>query len=158
MSTEKGFTVRTIADGPKLSAVRTQAPGTAAAIAAAQRACFEAFDRAELELVSLQVARLINGRDSPLMRQPQYADPRKVAALADWTSDPLFSDDERACLALAEQMVVSVTDVDDELLDAVLAHHEPSELFALLNAIYLFDATERLEIVSRCIFCLGGQS
>jgi alkylhydroperoxidase family enzyme len=143
---------------PELAAVRDAAPETYAAIAAAQRATYAALDPALLELVALQIAHMIHRGDPASLRAPEHADPAKAAALERWAQDPRFTDAERACLALAEQFVVSVADVDDALVDAVLAHLDPGDLFALVNAMYLFDATERLAAVTQRIFVTEEQA
>jgi alkylhydroperoxidase family enzyme len=120
-----------------------------AALESALAAGYAAVEPALLELVHAQVAQMIHG--TARMR-PRHVAQDKLDALDSWPSSPLFSEAERACLALAEQTVVSVAGIDDRMIEDVLRHLDPGELYGLVNALYVIDAMERLDVAAGRLF------
>ena len=59
---------------------------------------------------------------------------------------------ERACLAFAEQFAFYVADVNDELIEDLLALLPPDEVYGLVNAIYVVDTVERLRVTLARVF------
>lgn len=104
-----------------------------------------------VELCRLRIATL---HDAPWhlgMRRAKAAaaglTEEKIAALADWHRSPLFTDAERACLALAEQFCLGAYTVSEADVDAVLQHLSPGECFALVNGLWVIEAVQRMGIV-----------
>ena len=122
-------------------------PGAFEAVANLQRALWAAFDPVVLELCRLRTAQLLGFEAglavrSDAARQAGLGEDR-IAALGSWPTSPLFSDAERACLALTEQFVMDANGVTDELVDAVLAHYSAADVHTLVNAVSAFETFQR---------------
>ena len=63
----------------------------------------------------------------------------KLAAVATWRDARCFSQQERAALTLAEGLVRSDLDVDDELYTSISAHFSEAELVELTAWICVED-------------------
>ena len=63
------------------------------------------------------------------------ASAEKIAAVAVWRDSLLFSEAERAALALAEAMSATPADVSDEVFGAVRAHYAEAEVVELAGSI-----------------------
>lgn len=67
--------------------------------------------------------------------------------LSAWRESPLFSERERAALALCEAMtLISVTGVPDEVWEAAAGQFDEDELAQLVFAITAINAWNRLMI------------
>jgi hypothetical protein len=71
----------------------------------------------------------------------------KSGELAHWPSSPVFSERERACLAVAEQFVIDVTGIDQSHIDGLLEHFTVEETYAFISALWFTEGTLRLGLV-----------
>lgn len=122
-------------------------PAAFQAVTDLQRAIWDSFDPVVLELCRLRIAGLLRfGPGLEVRSEAARAtglDEARIAALASWPTSPLFSDAERACLALAEQFVMDANGVTDELVDDVLRHWSAADCHTLANAISAFETFQR---------------
>jgi alkylhydroperoxidase family enzyme len=104
-----------------------------------------------LELCRLRVAALHECRAELATRTPAARaaglDQAKIAALADWATDPRFDARERACLRFAEQFVLDPHGITDADAAAVVAALGEPGLVALVEALALFDGFCRFRAV-----------
>jgi alkylhydroperoxidase family enzyme len=104
-----------------------------------------------LELCRLRIAQL-HGCESELrvLYQPALdagLDEAKIAAITDASDSPLFTDAERACIALAELFAIdphAITDADAARVVAVLGD---AGTVALVEALALFDGFARFRLM-----------
>lgn len=104
-----------------------------------------------LELCRLRIAQL-HGCEAELRVRYQPAldaglTEEKIAALADAGDSPLYSDAERACVALAELFAMdphAITDADTARVVAVLGD---AGTVALVEALALFDGFTRFRLM-----------
>jgi len=108
-------------------------------------------DPVVLELCRLRVATLHACAAELAQRTPAAhaagLDEQKLAALADWASDPRFDARERACLRFAEQFVLDPHGITDADAAAVVAALGEPGLVALIEALALFDGFCRFRLV-----------
>ena len=123
-----------------LEMIRHQAPEAYEHLRHTYAEAYRAADPTLLELARLRIA-LIVDPDAPLGPGSNEA---KVRAIEDWANSDVYSPVERACLAFAEQFAFYVSDVNDELIEDLLALLPPDEVYGLVNAIYVVDTVERL--------------
>jgi alkylhydroperoxidase family enzyme len=99
-----------------------------------------------LDLCRRRVATLL-GRDAddglPGPPPGAGATAAQVAALSRWPTAPCFTDDERACLAFAEQYVLDPHGFSDADVAAMEAGLGAAGVAALVLAIAVFEATAR---------------
>ena len=104
-----------------------------------------------VELCRLRIAGLIGAHAHVSLRRPQAAaaglTEAKIASLASWPESPLFSDAERACIALAEQFCMGAFTITDADVAAVLEHLSADECYALVNGIWVMEALARMTVV-----------
>ena len=104
-----------------------------------------------VELCRLRIAGLIGARAYLSLRRPKAAaaglTEAKIAELARWPDSPLFSDAERACLAIAEQFCMGAFTVTDADVATVLEHLTADECYALVNGIWVMEALARMTVV-----------
>jgi AhpD family alkylhydroperoxidase len=75
---------------------------------------------------------------------------QRFDVLSAWREVPLYSERERAALALAESItLVADTHVPDDVVDAAGAHFTPEELAHLVFHIVTINAWNRLAITGR---------
>lgn len=67
--------------------------------------------------------------------------------LADWPTDPLLGDGERACLAVAESLVLDAHSVTDDQVCEVARLLGPGVAVALLVSVGMAEGTARAERV-----------
>lgn len=67
--------------------------------------------------------------------------------LPSWPDSPLFTEAERAALAVAEQFTVDVTGVEQGQIDSLLRYYSPEQTFALMSALWFEEALLRLGAV-----------
>ena len=120
----------------ELQPVRSFAPEALASLDAASRAALRAVDPELAELARRRVATLL-GAERDVDR-------------------PDRTPSERACLELIDRFVVHVPTVAAEQRDAVAAHLGARGLRELVQALYVFDATQRLRLALGRLFEAGG--
>jgi alkylhydroperoxidase family enzyme len=115
---------------------------------------WDVVDPTIVELARLRIAMLL-GNQAELARRPPQAPAlaeEKFAALSSWPTSPLFSEIERACLGLTEQFVIDVAGVSDADVTAVSTHFDPAQLYGFVNALYILDYSQRLQLASDRLF------
>lgn len=104
-----------------------------------------------LELCRLRIATLHGDTGQQLLRHDAAVaaglTEEKVAALAQYSTSPLFSDHERACLSYAEQYVIDVHGLTDADAEAVKRGMSDADFVAFTVALGLFDGLGRLRLV-----------
>jgi alkylhydroperoxidase family enzyme len=106
----------------------------------------EVTDRALLDLVGARVAMLIGHEEAvPLVLR---AGSESSGALADWPSDPRFTQRERDCLGFVEQYVMDVGRVDDEMVGRAARHFADGEFWDFTVALYLTEFALRLDLAA----------
>ena len=131
-----------------LHMIRQQAPEAYDHLRRAYGEAYRAADPMLLELARLRIALMLDP-DAPPGPECNEA---KVRALADWANSDVYTPVERACLAFAEQFAFYVADVNDELIEDLLALLPPDEVYGLVNAIYVVDTVERLRVTVARVF------
>ena len=124
-----------------LEMIRRQAPEAYDHLRHTYAEAYRAADPTLLELARRRIALMVDP-DAPPARGVNDA---KIRDLADWASSDVYTPAERACLAFAEQFAFYVSDVNDELIEDLLAALPPDEVYGLVNAIYVVDTVERLK-------------
>jgi alkylhydroperoxidase family enzyme len=102
-----------------------------------------------LELVQARISQLL--RNEPV-RMAGRVPPDKTAALPQWPTSPLFSEDERAILGFTEQFIMDVAGVTQEQRDSLGAHLDASELGGFVMALYLLDYGQRVQMALDRLF------
>lgn len=59
-----------------------------------------------------------------------------------------LTEKEQAFIAFTEQFIVSVGTMDDEQVERLLQFASADEVYAFVNALYVTDMTQRLELVA----------
>lgn len=79
---------------------------------------------------------------------------RRLYATAVWHESPLFSERERAALALTDAVTLIATRQEriDGAYEAAAARFEPAELAALLYAIVVINGWNRLAVTTHMVF------
>lgn len=130
---------------------RDEAPEVLETLAVACESVRNVVDRDLLELARLRVAALL-GNEPELMARPWAdVDPVKVAALASWSTNPLFTDRDRAALGLTEQFVIDVTGVLAGPLGAAFGALG-DQLGPFVQGLYLLDVGQRIAMVLGPLF------
>jgi alkylhydroperoxidase family enzyme len=118
------------------------------------RAVWQNVDPVLLELVRLRIAMLIGhpsaGVRSPWVSADALSD-EKVAALPRWPQDELFDERERDCLSFTEQFVMDVANLSDADAAAAGRHFTAPDFYAFVNAVYLADFGQRLEMATHAL-------
>ena len=131
-----------------IAAVRHYTPGVHAALEDLAGKSFAAIDPITHELIRLRIAMLTGNAPEFARRSPGIAiSEDKIAALAQWPKSPYFSPPERACLEFAEQYVIDVAGMTDDLVSALLSHYDATAIFALVHAIYTIDGAQRTQLL-----------
>jgi alkylhydroperoxidase family enzyme len=114
-------------------------PRAADSVTRLHRVIWERGDPALLELCRLRIAALLEFEAGLRIRSEKARaaglTQDKIESLNLWPTSPLFSERERACLALAEQLLMDASGMTDEIVDDVLEHLPPSECYALVQAV-----------------------
>lgn len=71
------------------------------------------------------------------------ASAKKIAAVWEWQTSPLFSDAERAALTLAFKASVLPNEAEQSDFDAVLAHFSEDEVVEIVGSVALFGYLNR---------------
>jgi AhpD family alkylhydroperoxidase len=77
---------------------------------------------------------------------------RRLYAVAVWRESPLFSERERAALALTEAVTLIAGGDVDRAYEAAAEHFEPAELAALLYAIVTINGWNRLAVATHMVY------
>ncbi len=111
------------------------------------RTVWESSDAVLLELCRLRMAELLGCSVALTFRNPKAAaaglSEEKAEAVRHWPTSPLFTEQERAWLALAEQWLGDVNNIPDELMAGVLEHNTPEECAALIYSLWPLEAALR---------------
>jgi len=126
-------------------------PGLIGALTGLQRRTWDLVDPVVLELCRIRMATLLGATADAALRSTQAAaaglSEAQVAALPSWPSSPLFSEAQRAALALAEQFLIDCQGVTDAQVQAVTEHLGASQCFVLVNALWSMEAMQRTCLV-----------
>ncbi|WP_394616187.1 carboxymuconolactone decarboxylase family protein [Lentzea sp. JNUCC 0626] len=107
-----------------------------------------------IELVSLRASQ-INGCGLCLDMHVKEAiangeDPLRLHLVAGWRETTVFTDAERAALALTEEgTLLTPQGTSDETWEAVRKHFDDEETVALVTLIGLINAANRLNVITR---------
>lgn len=130
--------------------VERYAAGAAAELEEARRLAGTVVEPRIVLLARLRIAMLLGNRQVPADLSAACLEAglaeEVIGSISMWPSSPLFSDAERACLALAEQFVVDVSGVSDGDVAPVLAALGPAGLYGFVQALWVFDMSQRLEL------------
>lgn len=103
-----------------------------------------------LELCRLRMATLLG--NERVWNQPRTAaavaaglDAALVDSLAQWPTDARFDDTTRMCLRLAEQYVIDVHGITDELVAQLAAAIGPDGVVTLTTALATWEITHRFD-------------
>jgi hypothetical protein len=112
---------------------------------------WETVDPALLELARVRIAMVLDP-DNDEIATDGIMSPEKFEALRSWEDSPALSGVERACLAVVDQFVFYVADVDDALISELLKYLDAGEVFCFVTALNFLDATERLRVSTARLF------
>ena len=122
-------------------------PAAADSVSRLHRVIWEQGDPVLLELCRLRIATLLEFEAGLRVRNARAEraglGQEKIESLNLWPTSPLFSERERACLALAEQMLMDAAGMTDEIVDEVLEHLPPPECYALVQAVNAMETLQR---------------
>lgn len=114
-----------------------------------------ALDPLLVELVRLRASQ-INGCAYCMDSHSQDAlakgeHPRRLATVAGWHESPLFSEKERAALALTEAITLISQDghVPDDVYEAAAAEFDTAELADLIALIVVINSWNRIAVATR---------
>lgn len=107
-----------------------------------------------LALVDLRIAQLLD-HDS-VTGAPDPAGPPLSEAqrqdLSRWSTTPSFTDEDRACLAFAEQFVIDVTGVDHRLRTELASALGPTGVLGFVVALFALDYGRRVSLALDALF------
>lgn len=122
-------------------------PAAADAVTRLHCVIWEEGDPVVLELCRLRIATLLEFEAGLRIRSERARAAglaeSKIESLNLWPTSPLFSEKERACLALAEQLLMDASGMTDEIVGDVLEHLPPSECYALVQAVNAMETLQR---------------
>ena len=102
-----------------------------------------------LELCRLRMAMLLRCEPALAERSPAAAaaglTEARIATLAAWPTDPSFSDEERACLAFAEQYVIDHHGVTDEQVTGLVDLLGADGVVTFTTALAVWECQHRLD-------------
>jgi alkylhydroperoxidase family enzyme len=129
-----------------------QRPRYAAALADIEAALWQqdAIGPLLLELCRLRIAQLL-GCEAALVHRTSEAvaaglDENLVSSLSQWPTDARFSDQARACLGYAEQLLMDAQGVSDREADRVMDAVGQGGFLVLTYACGLFETTQRARL------------
>jgi alkylhydroperoxidase family enzyme len=125
-------------------------PDGARAMARLDAAAWDNTDPELLALCAGRVAQMLGG-EPERNGAPVELDERKLASLADWDTSLLFTESERAHLAFTEQFVVSVRDITDADVNALLVHASPEQVRSFVAALYAVEMGQRVDLVGSIV-------
>jgi hypothetical protein len=138
--------------GASLELVRQHAPEAYACLSNAYEQAYRAADLTLLELARLRIAGLLDPGGKPAAHPICGLSEQKLRSLEGWSDAEVYTPAERACLAFVDQFVFYVADVSNELIDDLLRHLHPDEVYGFVNAVYVLDAVRRLSLSLDVVF------
>ena len=103
-----------------------------------------------LELCRLRIAQLLGCEAALVHRTPEAIaaglDEDLVSSLSQWPTDARFSDQARACLGYAEQLLIDAQGVSDEDADRMIDAVGQGGFLVLTYACGLFETTQRARL------------
>lgn len=103
-------------------------------------------DPRPLELCRLRTAKLVGSAAALAERTPGVdLDEETIAALAAWPTDHRFDETDRACLAYAEQFVLDVHGITDELNERVASLLGPKGMITFTTALAVWELSHRFD-------------
>ncbi len=129
-----------------------QRPRYAAALADIEAALWqqEIIGPSLLELCRLRIAQLLGCEAALVHRTPEAIaaglDEDLVSSLSQWPTDARFSDQARACLGYAEQLLIDAQGVSDEDADRIIDAVGQGGFLVLTYACGLFETTQRARL------------
>jgi hypothetical protein len=120
------------------SALKRVRPDAADALDDALESAYAACPSGLLDLCRARIRTLLGAR-------PAGDDPR-LRAVADYARSDLFSDTERLALEFAEQYMLDVATMPDDLVAALHQRLGTETLYAFVMGLYAIDQAERLDI------------
>jgi hypothetical protein len=91
---------------------------------------------------------------------PKVTDPALLSLCADYVDAILAEKSwqpgevtprERAFLSFTEQFMISVSDVSDKQVHALLEFASPDEIYAFITALFTIEMSRRVELVSEVV-------
>lgn len=117
------------------------------AVASVLDQLWELVDPVVLELARLRMATLHGNAFDLALRYEQARDAglieEKIGALSRFLVDESFSPKERACISYAEEFTIDSSSIAESVIADVLVHLDHAQLFALSQALSMFDAVQR---------------
>jgi alkylhydroperoxidase family enzyme len=99
-----------------------------------------------LELCRLRMAQLLQCAPALAERSPRIdVAEERVAHLAQWPTNPLYSDDERTCLEFAELFVIDQHAITDGQAEAVRQALSESGFVAFTTALAIWENQHRFD-------------
>lgn len=135
-------------DLPKLPEV---APAVYERMVEADQRVGESVEPVLLELARLRTAMILDPTNEGLQTNGIIS-PERLEALWSWEDSTAFSGLERACLAVVEQFVFYVADVDDALIADLREYLDAGEVYRFISSLNFVDATERLRVALDRLF------
>lgn len=105
----------------------------------AHQAIPDALDPDLANMIRLRVAMLLGC-------EAELDDPELVALLPRWPDSPAFDTRAKACLAFAEQFVIDVASLPDEMLEAVRAELGDDGLSSFAHTLLVIEQRQRLAL------------
>lgn len=121
-----------------IAALHRIRPDAARALDEALVTAYTACPDGLLDLCRARVHTLLGG-------QPAADDPR-LGAVADYARSDLFDDTERLAVEFAEQYVLDVANMPDDLVAALHQRLGTEALYAFVMGLYAIDQAERLDV------------
>jgi alkylhydroperoxidase family enzyme len=122
----------------------------------------ESLPAVSFELCRLRLAQLVKCESALQIRSARAVsaglDEAMVAALSQWSTDPRFSDQDRACLAWTEQFRVDPNGVTDQQSDAVRRWLGEAGLVAFDLAVALQESMLRMVVSLGVRFTEGSDA
>jgi alkylhydroperoxidase family enzyme len=133
-----------------LEAVLVEHPAVLGSLDEVDAAAWSAVDPVVLELCRLRVAMLLGSEEDHAARTPAATvaglDEATIAELSRWPTSDRFGPRERACLAFAEQFVIDVANLDEELAAEVAHHLGEGGLVDFTRALLVVEQRQRLRL------------
>ncbi len=107
-----------------------------------------------LALVDLRIAQLLGDDSGPGGHASTAALPAEARHrdLHRWPTAPSFTAEERVCLGFAEQFVIDVAGVDDQLRTALRSTLGPTGMLGFVVALFTLDYGRRVSMVLNGLF------
>lgn len=125
-----------------LESARRVCPEGAEAIDRAQSLAYEK-NPVISDLIVLRVSQMLGFTDIDANEASEVS-AAKRAALVNWPQSDLFDEAEKACLALAEQMIIDVSGVTDLDVSRVVDALGSEATFGVVQTIHVADQSVRL--------------